>query len=903
MAVFELQAPDGSTYEIEAPDERSAVEGFKRFSSGRATQPTNKPGVAEDVAKSGASGAARGTLGLLGLPGTVAGVLRQGADIVADQTVGRAVNYAKTGDWSAPSPPSSSEVAKQNTIFNLPTPDQTISGEKLIDAAAEAVPGIKYKPQTVAGEYARTVGEFAPGMLMPGTIAQRVVGGVLAPALLSETAGQITKGTPYEAPARIAGGILGSVGATMAMRPSSANAAVSSALSGVDDATVVQAAQLMEAAQARGVALTWPEAIAQVSGGGATGLTGLQRVVEGSQGGQGVMGQFMAQRPAQMAAAARNEFDNIAAQSQSPSAIGRQAQAAARAAMAETPEGQVYAQRLWEAGPRMSAERAGQVIQPELRSVYERREGMRAALADQDYGAARSAPANIPLNGDFGVRDVAKHFDGPDIAILTDPAQRAAARSAQMAERNVVERMPVLGIKPTEFGQVDASAVARHLDESIASAKGAVRQGLQAAKSALYRPDGQLDVSVGGLHNSRMAITDLIDQAKRAGANNTVRELEGALGTLDQALEAVPAYGQARRGFEAASRPLAPFSENRAPGQIIAKDQYGRDFLMPPEQAGRAVIQGGPSAARDFNAVASGPAREALEAQLTTQVLDTAFKGGAEISSKAIWNALRQNEDLLAQFPGVRTRLENIAAAKDGLKALESTPLGQIAKKDATTATAVRALFPDNPLPGSTREVSDAVSALAKKNAAVARQLVRVHIESVFNQATQQLQSGANQFGGAGFAAVLKGNTQQAENLAAAIQGVAGPQVLKGFDEFLNIMSATGQRQRIGSQTAFNQEVQDVLRRGGMVGEAANAVATAGVKLPGRIKDAYEQWRLGRNTEQIARLFTDPNALNMFRRLAQAAPGSSQAQAIAARISAMALQASQAADNPVPQSR
>ena len=235
-------------------------------------------------------------------------------------------------------------------------------------------------------------------------------------------------------------------------------------------------------------------------------------------------------------------------------------------------------------------------------------------------------------------------------------------------------------------------------------------------------------------------------------------------------------------------------------------------------------------------------------------------------------------------------RAQQEALRTQYLEPLMAGPIGKLANRDIGTRQAIDALFPTNPLPGSAPEIIDAVGALAQRNPMAARQLVRAHVESVFNEATQQLQTGANQFGGAGFAAVLRGNTQQAENLAAAIQGVGGPQVLQGFDEFLNVLSATGQRQRIGSQTAFNQEAQDILKRGGMVGEAANTVATAGIKLPGRVKEAYEQWRLGQNTQQIAQLFTDPNALGMFRRLAAAAPGSNQAQAIAARLAVMATQ-------------
>lgn len=669
-----------------------------------------KPGVAEDVAKSGASGLARGALGLVGLPGTIADVLRKGADIAADQTVGRAVNYAKTGDWSAPSPPSSAEVAKQNTIFNLPTPDQVISGEKLVDAAAELVPGVKYKPQTVAGEYARTVGEFAPGMLSPGTMAQRIGYGVLAPALVSETAGQATKGTAFEAPARIISGVGAGIAGAIASRPATANAAVAGAMGGVDDATVAAAGQLMQQAQARGVALTWPEAIAQVSGGGATGLTGLQRVVEGSQGGQGTMGRFMAQRPGQMAAAARNEFDNIAPQSRAPSTIGP-----------------------------VIGQAADDTVQ-EATGIINR---------------------------------------------ATRPAYAAA--------------------EPVQVGQQVQA--------------GLMNDPLFAQTLREVRNNPALNRQIANLPDDAVGVIDMVQRRMREQAQNA----------------AIP--GQANSGNTIA----AAFTDAR-----------------------QAPIAAAETATGSRAATATQPAQI-----------------GAYEAARAQQQALRQ------QY----------------LEPLMAGPIGKLANRDITTRQAIEALFPANPLPGSAREIVDAVGALARRQPMVARQLVRTHVESVFNEATQQLQSGANQFGGAGFAAVLRGNTQQAENLAAAIQGVGGPQVLQGFDEFLNIMSATGQRQRIGSQTAFNQEVQDVLKRGGLIGEAANTVATAGIKLPSRIKDAYNQWRLGQNTEQIARLFTDPQALDMFRRLARSAPGSSQAQAIAARLSAMALQGTQAADNPVPQSR
>lgn len=74
------------------------------------------------------------------------------------------------------------------------------------------IPEANYKPQTVPGEYMATAGNFAPAAAAPGSALARVTR-VALPALASETAGQVTKGTPLEVPARIAGGIFGGIGA------------------------------------------------------------------------------------------------------------------------------------------------------------------------------------------------------------------------------------------------------------------------------------------------------------------------------------------------------------------------------------------------------------------------------------------------------------------------------------------------------------------------------------------------------------------------------------------------------------------------------------------------------------------------------------------------------------------
>lgn len=218
-------------------------------------------------------------------------------------------------------------------------------------------------------------------------------------------------------------------------------------------------------------------------------------------------------------------------------------------------------------------------------------------------------------------------------------------------------------------------------------------------------------------------------------------------------------------------------------------------------------------------------------------------------------------------------------------------PLGRIAKKDATTKEAIDALFPANPLPGSAADVTAAMGALASKSPRVAQQLVRTHAEGVFNQTAKALQGGDNVMGGAKFAAALRGNAQQAENLEAAVRALPnGADRWTGFSRFLDIMEATGKAPAPNSATAQNLQIQNSMKGGSMWGEAANAAATGGLKLPGRITKWYEETQQGKNAAGLAKLLIDPDALGVLRALAKEPSTSTKATVLAARLATLASQ-------------
>jgi hypothetical protein len=218
------------------------------------------------------------------------------------------------------------------------------------------------------------------------------------------------------------------------------------------------------------------------------------------------------------------------------------------------------------------------------------------------------------------------------------------------------------------------------------------------------------------------------------------------------------------------------------------------------------------------------------------------------------------------------------------LQPLLDGPLGKIAGRDTTTKNAIDALFPSNPLPNSQNEISTAVSALAHRNQRAARDLVRAHAESTFNEAAQNLQSGANQAGGAKFAATIAGNAQQRANLQAAVEALPnGDERWRGFNRLLDVLEATGTRQNVGSRTAYNQEINKAQGAGGLARDVGKIGANP-TRLLQPLADKYDQWKLGRNLGQLATILTDPNSANMLRAIARAPRNGGRDASIALRL-------------------
>lgn len=170
-----------------------------------------EPSAVADVLRSLAGGVASGVASTAAAPEAFANLAKSGLDYVAERLLPEdwAKSYSQSvgSDASARAQELRRLVANRAGLPSLPSP-LDVAG-----AVAEAVP----EPQTTAGEYAQTIGEFAPAALAPGGVVARAAN-VAIPAVASETAGQLTEDTWAEPYARVAGAVAGGLVPTLARR-------------------------------------------------------------------------------------------------------------------------------------------------------------------------------------------------------------------------------------------------------------------------------------------------------------------------------------------------------------------------------------------------------------------------------------------------------------------------------------------------------------------------------------------------------------------------------------------------------------------------------------------------------------------------------------------------------------
>ena len=132
--------------------------------------------VGEDIGAAIGSGMERGIAAIPGLPGAIANT----------------VNMAR-GTYD-----------ENDRYFGFPE-----AMAKMDEITGDAGVGTGYQPETREGKFFQTGADFFAGAVMPGAAFNNLGRTVVAPAMLSESLGQLTEGTKLEPYARMLGGLFG----------------------------------------------------------------------------------------------------------------------------------------------------------------------------------------------------------------------------------------------------------------------------------------------------------------------------------------------------------------------------------------------------------------------------------------------------------------------------------------------------------------------------------------------------------------------------------------------------------------------------------------------------------------------------------------------------------------------
>lgn len=174
----------------------AAVEEAGPWAQYRPDQTQSGPSKAEDMLKSLGIGTAKGVLGLAGFIPDISEIGAIGLD-KATTGIGNLVGQ----DWSRATRAPNARPLGEDPI-----------GSAAMQRGIEGKTGEFYKPQTTAGEYSKTVGEFLPGAAIgPGGVLRRLLSQAVVPGVASEYAGQQTKGTAAEPYARVGAAVAGSI--------------------------------------------------------------------------------------------------------------------------------------------------------------------------------------------------------------------------------------------------------------------------------------------------------------------------------------------------------------------------------------------------------------------------------------------------------------------------------------------------------------------------------------------------------------------------------------------------------------------------------------------------------------------------------------------------------------------
>jgi len=267
-------------------------------------------------------------------------------------------------------------------------------------------------------------------------------------------------------------------------------------------------------------------------------------------------------------------------------------------------------------------------------------------------------------------------------------------------------------------------------------------------------------------------------------------------------------------------------------------------------------------------------AKKYLDAQFTRFTDPMAGSLDKTKAANAFGGSRELDSFLSSKSPAYAQGSRNYEVAQQTqMQPMRQGPVGQIAEGNVGRDV----LMPPTPIALYPADIKRTADLLRRKDPNALPDWTRQNLEGIFNETTQNLATGQNQFGGAKFASTIAGNKQQRDNLRTLVTETGGMQAWQGFEKFLDVAQAQGQRMPANSATAFNEMIKTELG----IGKVSKGLTFL---KPSNVVAWAENLQLGRNADMLAKMLTDPDSVAKLQELAKTGPKSARAQTLANSI-------------------
>lgn len=331
------------------------------------------------------------------------------------------------------------------------------------------------------------------------------------------------------------------------------------------------------------------------------------------------------------------------------------------------------------------------------------------------------------------------------------------------------------------------------------------------------------------------AIKNLIASMERAAANDKTGTLSAQVDKAKQLL------------VESPGKPAVPMKRVEDPKSGVYKVTPGTPAEQPTYITDIDNLDRAKKAIRDM-----------------AEIPPFGAEAGAKETSKYLKNFAAHLDGIMKTSKPYAAAVDDFKAASPPVDAKIAGTIGAMTKTADPVSQWTRLVDPQLSRSGT---VTVAAQDLIKQNPEAYRKLVRLGIENEVNAALKVTNNPANSVGGAAIAKGWFSTPQRLANVREAVSNLPnGGVAVDALDNVMSVLRQTGLRQTTGSPTASNAANVEAL------GPTGGALTGFGVHPVKGVGEALETMFTKRSATQLAKILTDPDSVELLRKIANYDP-------------------------------